>query len=265
MNLRKEIRIFFTALMFLTRLPVPRFTDHSPEYLEKSSKYFPLIGWIVGSISAAVLLLFMQVVSLDLSILALMIASILTTGAFHEDGFADVCDAFGGGWTMEKILEIMKDSRLGTYGTTGLIFILSAKFLLLRELMPAIIHHTPSYYLPVFASMLAAHAASRFMSVCSIQFYPYVTPDDVSKSKPSAAHKLPGVAFLIAFLFAIIPFVFLPVSFLLVFPALFLATFLLNRYFQKWIGGHTGDCLGTVQQSCELLCYLTMLLLWKFT
>ena len=266
MNLKKEIRIFFTALMFLTRLPVPRFTDHSAEYLEKSSRYFPLIGWIVGGISAAVLLLSLRVLSPDLSLMALMIASVLTTGAFHEDGFADVCDAFGGGWTKEKILEIMKDSRLGTYGTIGLIFILGTKFLLLRELLP-MIGHQPAVNLniTILATLLAAHASSRFMSVSSIQFFPYVTPDDVSKSKTSAAHKLSAGAFLLAFIFAVIPFFLLPLSFFLIFPILFLATFLLNRYFKKWIGGHTGDCLGTVQQSTELLCYLTMLLLWKFT
>lgn len=263
--MKKELRIFFTALMFLTRLPVPRFTDHSPEYLQKSSRYFPLVGCIVGGISTGVLLLFMQVLSLDLSILAAMIAGILTTGAFHEDGFADVCDGFGGGWTKEKILDIMKDSRLGTYGTTGLVFILAGKFLLLRELLPLIGHvYAGSFGWTVLASVLAAHAASRFMSVASIQFYPYVTPDDQSKSKPSAAHKLTPTAFVVAFVFAILPFCFLPALLLAVFPVLFLATFLLNRYFTKSIGGHTGDCLGAVQQSTELLCYFTMLLLWKF-
>ena len=95
--MKKELRIFFTAMMFLTRLPVPRFTDHSPEYLERSVKYFPLIGWIVGGISALTFLIFNKYISEDIAIAASIIAGILTTGAFHEDGFADVCDAFGGG------------------------------------------------------------------------------------------------------------------------------------------------------------------------
>src|SRR4051794_21756033 len=111
--MKKELRIFFTAIMFLTRLPVPRFTDHSPEYLKQSSRYFPLVGWIVGGIGALVFYLFSSFFSLELSLLASIIATVLATGAFHEDGFADVCDAFGGGWTKEKILAIMKDSRLG--------------------------------------------------------------------------------------------------------------------------------------------------------
>lgn len=264
--MKKELRIFFTALMFLTRLPVPRFADHNPEYLKQSSKYFPLIGWIVGGISAVVFLIFNRFFSIQISLLASIIAGILTTGAFHEDGFADVCDAFGGGWTKEKILEIMKDSRLGTYGTIGLIGMLAAKFLLLYEFIVQVYTRFAFQQTTLFiiAFFLSAHAISRMMAVASIQFYPYVTPDDVSKSKPSAASKLSTASFAIAVVFALLPFDLLPPGFLLTLPILLLATFLLNRYFVKWIGGHTGDCLGSVQQVSEVLYYLTLLLIWKF-
>jgi adenosylcobinamide-GDP ribazoletransferase len=119
-------------------------------------------------------------------------------------------------------------------------------------------------FIPVVVSLVAAHSISRFMAVVSIQFYPYVTPDDTSKAKPSAAKKLSGSSFFVALLFAVVFFAFLPFTFLLVVPLLVLATVLLNRYFARWIGGHTGDCLGSVQQVTEVLCYLTMLLLWKF-
>lgn len=251
--------------MFLTRLPVPRFTDHAPEYLQQSTRYFPLIGWIVGGISAGFFLFCYQFLSLELSVLASIFAGILTTGAFHEDGFADVCDAFGGGWTKEKILEIMKDSRLGTFGTIGLIGILGAKFLLLRDLILLLQPSSANVSLLIVFSLVAAHSISRFMSVVSIQFYPYVTPDDTSKAKPSAAKKLSPSSLVVAFLFAIVFFALLPPVFFGIIPLLLVATVLLNRYFSKWIGGHTGDCLGTVQQITELLCYLTMILLWKYT
>jgi adenosylcobinamide-GDP ribazoletransferase len=192
-----------------------------------------------------------------------MITGILTTGAFHEDGFADVCDAFGGGWTKEKILEIMKDSRLGTYGTIGLISILSVKFLLLLELLEYLISLSIEWP-TILLLFIIAHAISRFMSVISIQLYPYVREEADSKSKPSAAQPLPLLAFLAATLFSLLPFFFFPLHFLIVIPVLILATFLLNRYFTKWIGGHTGDCLGTVQQVTEVLCYLMILQLWKY-
>lgn len=261
--MKREVRIFFTALMFLTRLPVPRFTDHSTEYLKNSSRYFPLIGWIVGGVGALVFYLFSYVLSPELSLLASMIATIVVTGAFHEDGFADVCDAFGGGWTKGKILAIMKDSRLGTYGTLGLLLILATKYVSLHDIATKEIGRQINDLLLV-KIMVAAHSFSRFMSVVSIQYFPYVTEDAVSKSKPSAAQKLTPASFSVSFLFALIPFLLLPFPLWLAMPVCLLASFLLNRYFKKWIGGHTGDCLGAVQQTTEVLFYLMMLLLWKF-
>ncbi len=263
--MKKEIRIFFTALMFLTRLPVPKFTDHSAEYLEKAAKYFPLMGWIVGGISALTLILCNQVLSIDLSILASIIAGILATGAFHEDGFADVCDAFGGGWTKQKILDIMKDSRLGTFGVAGLLLILATKFLLLKELATNILKMDSSPYLTFIGVIVIAHALSRLMSVIIIQTSTYVFAEDKTKSKPLASHKLSLTEMFTAILFTIIPFSFLHIVALIIVIPTLLAAILMSRYFKKWIGGYTGDCLGAIQQITELVCYLTLLLLWRYT
>ena len=262
--MKKEVRIFFTAMMFLTRLPVPRFTDHAPEYLERSAKYFPLIGWIVGGVSAIVLLLVRQVFSIELSILASIIAGILTTGAFHEDGFADVCDAFGGGWTKEKILDIMKDSRLGTYGVAGLVLMLATKFILVRELALLLLPEVGSFSLNFLFLIIAVHATSRLMPVLTIQTSTYAYADDRSKSKPLASTKLATAELLLAISFTLIPFVFLPVTWLVIFIPAIIATLLLKRYFHRWIGGYTGDCLGAIQQTTEVVCYLTLIGLWKF-
>lgn len=256
--------------MFLTRLPVPKFTDHSPQYLEKSARYFPLIGWIVAAISGLVFLVFNKYVSEDIAILASIIAGIFTTGAFHEDGFADVCDAFGGGWTKEKILTIMKDSRLGTYGVTGLIGILAAKFLLLKEL-PKFTPDLTDPSINIFLNyknfllvLVAAHAISRLMGVLTIYFFEYVTDLDASKSKPVTSRKPSGVTIFIACLFAGIPFIFLSWHFALaIIPVLWIA-YRLARYFKKWIGGYTGDCLGAIQQVSELTFYLGVLIVWRY-
>jgi len=131
-NLMQHIRIFFTALMFFTRIPCPSWVDHSEEYLNKSSQYFPLVGGIVGAIGLAVLLGALWVLPVPLAVLLSMVATVLATGAFHEDGFADMCDGFGGGWTKEKILDIMQDSRLGTFGAVGLGLLMAVKFLCLH-------------------------------------------------------------------------------------------------------------------------------------
>jgi adenosylcobinamide-GDP ribazoletransferase len=268
--IKKEIRLFFTALMLLTRLPVPRFADHSPEYLQESPRYFPVIGWIVGGISALTFLVFNKYISEDIAILASIIAGILTTGAFHEDGFADVCDAFGGGWTKEKILLIMKDSRLGTYGVTGLISILSTKFLLLKELpkfTPDLTHPSLNIFLnykDFLLIIVAAHAVSRLMPVFIIRMFEYVTDPDVSKSKPLASRK-PSISELtIAIVFTGIPFIFLSWHFLLAIVPAMLISYRVSVYFKKWIGGYTGDCMGAIQQVSELTFYLGALIIWRY-
>lgn len=268
--MKKELRIFFTALMFLTRLPVPKFTDHSQEYLEKSARYFPLVGWIVAAISGITFLVFNHHVGENIAILASIVAGVFTTGAFHEDGFADVCDAFGGGWTKEKILAIMKDSRLGTYGVTGLTGILAAKFLLLKELAaftPGM--HTSfldivSRYQPFLLVLMAAHAISRLMGVWTIYLFDYVTDPDGSKSKPVTSLKPSWATLLLASLFALFPFIFLPWQFALAIVPVVLIAYRLARYFKKWIGGYTGDCLGAIQQVSELTFYLAVIIVWRY-
>ena len=99
--MKKELHIFFTCLMFYTRIPCPKNIDHNPDYLNKATRYFPFIGWIVGSTSFLTFYLFSLFLSIETAVILAIIASILTTGAFHEDGFADVCDGFGGGWTKD--------------------------------------------------------------------------------------------------------------------------------------------------------------------
>lgn len=265
--MKKEWKIFLTAVMFLTRLPVPKNIDHSEIYLQKSPKYFPLIGCIVALLSSIVFFFFHKFVSPDIAILALMITSLLTTGAFHEDGFADTCDAFGGGWTKEKILAIMKDSRLGTYGVAGLVLMLTAKFLLLKELIAAFsfnVINEQKFYSIFIITMMAAHSVSRLMSVIVIQFYQYVTADDGSKSKPLASKNLSGAEMLAAVIFALLPFVMLPYPFLLSLVFIIPSTFILGNYFKKWVGGYTGDCLGSVQQVTEIIFYLSVFMIWKY-
>jgi len=265
-----ELHIFLTAMMFLTRIRMPKNIDHSPEYLEKSPKYFPLVGWVIGGISALIFLVFRRYTSNDIGILASMIASILMTGAFHEDGFADTCDAFGGGWTKEKILQIMKDSRIGAFGAIGLWVILSTKFLLLKELpqyTPDLEHPTSNifynfrFFIAVF---LIAHSLSRLMPVWVIQFSDYVTEDALSKSKPLANKKLPISSFIIANILGVLPFVLLSWQYLFLLVPVIYVTYELVKYFQKWIAGYTGDCLGTVQQVTEILVYLSAMIIWRY-
>jgi adenosylcobinamide-GDP ribazoletransferase len=268
--MKKEWRVFLTAMMFLTRIRVPKNIDHSPEYLQKAPRYFPVVGWLVGALSALFFLLFSRYISTDIGILAAMITGILVTGAFHEDGFADVCDGFGGGWTREKILTIMKDSRIGAYGAIGLIAILAGKFLLLKELpsfTPTLnpgggsIFYNYRYFI---GSLIAAHSLSRLMPVLVIQGSVYAADPDQSKAKPLANHRQPLTGLVLTILFALVPFAFLPWTFsLVILPALY-TTYEMSRYFTKWIGGYTGDCLGAIQQVTEIVIYLGFIVVWRY-
>lgn len=252
--MKTELRIFFTALMFFTRIPCPQWVDHSPDYLTKSSRYFPLVGLIVGSIGALVYVIASFVFPSAIAILLSMISTILTTGAFHEDGLGDMFDGFGGGWTKEKILLIMKDSRTGTYGIVGLITVLSLKF--------AALFYIGTQHIPIV--LITGHALSRFAASTLLYTLDYVRDEDQSKAKP-AAQKMSHTSLIIGAVFGIAPLLlfFDPFIFLALIPV-FAMRFYLGRFFKKWIGGQTGDCGGATQQLCEVVFYLSLLIVWKF-
>lgn len=252
--MKKEIHIFFTALMFFTRIPCPKWVHHDPEYLRKSSKYFPLVGILVGGIGAVIFFCFSLLFSTEIALLLSIASTIYTTGAFHEDGFADVCDGFGGGWTKEKILLIMKDSRLGTYGTIGILLLLAIKFSALREIETS--------YIPLI--LISGHSLSRFIATTLIYTHPYVRDTEDSKAKP-AAKSMNLSMLLISGFFGIVPLVFFfnPLIGLAIIPMYFSKMFLAAK-FKKWIGGQTGDCAGAVQQLSEVIFYLSVIALWKY-
>jgi len=259
--LRYHLRLLLLAVQFYTRLPVPAWAGYSDELLNKATIYFPLVGWLVGSVAAGVFagasFLFRNA---EVALLLSMVASILLTGAFHEDGFADVCDGFGGGWTQDKILAIMKDSRLGTYGATGLGLLLAGKFLVLRGLPPAAV--TPA--------LLLAHPLSRATALTCIFSHRYARANEDSKAKPvakkmSAAELATGLLLGALPLLAYAAWLHRPVLLLVLLPLAVVKT-ILARYFQRWIGGYTGDCLGAIQQAAEVSIYLFLLagFAWKF-
>lgn len=264
--MKKELHIFFTSLMFYTRIPCPKNIDHHPDYLNKATRYFPLIGWIVGSISFLAFYLSSLFLSVETAVIFALIISVLTTGAFHEDGFADVCDGFGGGWTKEKILIIMKDSAIGAYGAIGLVLLFLLKFKLLSESVSLFKSDNYLVLFQVFLLFVSAHALSRLAAISIIFTHEYSRDDASSKSKPIAKNhtwkEISG-----SFFFGLIPLLFLSYfqyQFLLALIPVFIMRYFLARYFQKWIDGYTGDCLGATQQVCEVVYYLSILLIWKF-
>jgi adenosylcobinamide-GDP ribazoletransferase len=244
--MKREIQVFLTAVQFYTRIPCPAWLTYSDEYLNKATRYFPLIGWLVGGIAAGIFWLCSQVFPLSISLLLSMLSSIWVTGAFHEDGLADVCDGFGGGWTAPRILEIMKDSRVGTYGVVGLVSVLALKYFSLEAM--------PKYIIPF--ALLAGHSSSRFMAITILYSYSYVRANEDSKAKP-VAKQLSRKDLLIAGVWGFVPlFLFRELAIFLALLPLFGIRWYLGRFFNKWISGYTGDCLGATQQITEVVFYL---------
>jgi len=239
--------------MFLTRFPVGSLPAFQTEWLAQSLIYFPLIGALVGSASAAVAWLLYGHVSAWLTVLAALLTSVLVTGGFHEDALADAADGLVGGQTVEQRMEIMKDSRVGTYGVLALWFSLSAKLICLHDLA---LQDFPR----MLGLLIVAHALARVSSVVLLYALPYVQHER-AKSGALAQVSL-GVLFCNLFVGAVLAVVllgpFLGLACLGVLAALTLAT---GLYFHSKIGGISGDCLGAAIQIVELGCYLAVVAL----
>jgi len=262
----KELKLFFTALSFYSILPGPACVHQGNAHnLPDSIRYLPVVGWIIGLVTAGVFIATAYLFGEAVAILLAMVASVLLTGAFHEDGFADVCDGFGGGWVKEKILLIMKDSRLGTYGVVGLILLMGLKFAALMQLFTETFIYADS--ITIIGLFVVAHSLSRFAAITVVFSHSYAR---IEESKASGAvEKGKPVNLILAGVFTLIPLVGLtsylaqPVLLMIVIPVLLFSLYL-GAYFKKWIGGYTGDCLGAVQQLTEVTVYLSYILIWKF-
>lgn len=261
--MREEIRIFFTALMFYTRIPCPNDIDHSQDYINKATRYFPFIGWIVGAISFTIFWLSSFLFDTNIAVVFSLIAGVLVTGAFHEDGLADVFDGFGGGWTKVKILEIMKDSRVGAYGVIALILLFALKYFALNNLLIKI---EPQSHLIIPLIFISYHSLSRLTAINIVFTSQYSREDATSKAKPIAkAHSYKEI--IGAYFFGLLPLIvlcFFQWKFCFVIIPLIILYLYSKHYFNKWIEGYTGDCLGAVEQLAECVCLLTFLSLWKF-
>jgi adenosylcobinamide-GDP ribazoletransferase len=251
--LKQQVACFLLAVCFFTRIPIPANTPFSKQLLSQSSRYFSLIGWIVGSVGAAAFWLSMQILPVSVSIVLSMLTTILLTGAFHEDGLADSADGIGGGITIEKKLQIMKDSRIGTYGAIALWGALLLKFVALQEL--AVINAAQ-----IMLALVVLHPLSRAVAGSLIYDMTYVRDDD-AKAKPVAEQQRTS-DLLVLILFGCLPLLLLPFTFaLILFITQLLLRFAAKHYLNSRLGGCTGDALGAVQQISEVIGYLVLLAL----
>ncbi|WP_317984303.1 adenosylcobinamide-GDP ribazoletransferase [Candidatus Dactylopiibacterium carminicum] len=170
-----ELRRLLIAIGYFTRLPIPARVGWSAAELNRSARYFPLVGLLVGCACTAALWAAAQMFPPLVAVLLSMIFGLLLTGAFHEDGLADSADGFGGGWKKARVLSIMKDSRIGSYGAIALICaqLLKAGTLVSLDALALL-------------ALPLVHALSRVPPLLIMAFMDYVREDNSARAKPVA-------------------------------------------------------------------------------
>jgi adenosylcobinamide-GDP ribazoletransferase len=229
-----------TATAFLTRLPMPHPHGAMPQNFVRAHRMFPVVGAAIGG-AVGLLCLGLRMIGLpDLAAAALALgASAILTGALHEDGLADVADGFGGGRDLAAKLEIMRDSRLGTYGALILMVSFVTKLSALATLPDAM----------VVQAMIAAHALARGVLPAISLSLDYARKDGLARNagRPDAATAGLAVAFALVIALLALPLTeALGAALVAGIAALGMAWLA-----QRQIGGQTGDVLGGAEQLAE--------------
>ena len=236
----REIGHFLVGLMFMTRLPTPSGLIYSEGRLARASRYFPLVGVLVGLITGGVFFLASQYFAPTLSAFIAIIAGLFVTGALHEDGLADCCDGLGGGHTRERALEIMRDSRLGTYGTCALVGSIGLRTLALSEM--------GAY--EGFIALIIAHGLSRGLIPLVLVSGKYARTRGLASSVADGVSAWESV--LSVGLSALLLTLVGPVAGIATFAAAVLAGAFMLGILVRRLGGYTGDGLGAIQQVAEI-------------
>jgi adenosylcobinamide-GDP ribazoletransferase len=247
---RQQVNSFLGAVVFLTRIPVGSLYNFQRTSLSRSVIYFPLVGALIGSAGGIILAAAHACLPASIAVLLCMAATTAMTGGIHEDGLADAADGLLGGRNAAHSLEIMKDSRLGTFGALSLWFSLTAKFLLLN----ALLSHGAAL---TYAALIVANTLGRGACVALLYFYPCARVEE-SKARPfgdsiTRGQLLTALAFPTVLAFALIGRAAAACTL-----AAIAVTGLAGVYFKRKIGGVTGDCLGAANQLVELASYLAL-------
>ena len=239
-RLGNEIEV---AFQFLTRIPMPSIAFEA-DSLSRATKFFPLVGVVVGSGGVLLQKLLLFHLSRPLIALIVLVYFVMITGCLHEDGLADTADGFGGGRTKNQILAIMKDSRIGSYGAAALTLSLLARYLVLASLS---LEHFAAY-------VISSHVLCRWSSLPLSYFLPPAREQDGQGARIARLTSLTSLTFGSAFSFAVVAFA---LRWSAVAPALvaIVIVVLTGWFYARKIGGVTGDCFGATNQLTEIAIY----------
>lgn len=238
----------WAAFIFFTRLPLWRLHQPEKEAYKTVVEHWPLVGWLTGTTMAAVLYFGSMLFTYEIAILLAIITRLLVTGALHEDGLADFIDGFGGGGTdRQRILDIMKDSHIGTYGVISLILYFLLLFFTLHAMTPIDAAMTIAAVDP-FAKMLSAQL---------IQMMPYARTEETAKNhtvyrrfdiKAGISLTIQGllpICLYIYYMYARVDW-----QLLIFIPAIVM--YFLYMLIWRRLHGYTGDCCGALFLLTEL-------------
>jgi adenosylcobinamide-GDP ribazoletransferase len=249
------LRLFLIAIQFLTRLPVPAWVKASEETLGKATRFFPLVGVIVGAGAALTFWLLQHILPRSAAVLGSIVFTAFITNGFHEDGLADTFDGFGGGWTKEQALEIMRDSRLGTYGALALVFLILGKYSFLSSIASV----SPGQF---WRWLVVAHTGSRWTVLPVCAWLPYARAEGQGKLVAKQIGKADIFIGSVTLLFTVLLLSWQAA--LAVVLVTGLTTLLSGFYYRARLSGVTGDCLGATNQLTEVTIYLTAVILSRF-
>lgn len=239
------------ALIFFTRLPFWRIAQVPADCFKRVVPLWPVVGWLTGGIMAAVFWLCSAIMPPLMAWTAAIIARLLVTGCLHEDGLADFCDGMGGGTTRQRVLEIMKDSHIGTYGVVGLILY----FITMIEAGSQVDARM------MCGTIIAADCWSKACASNIINLLPYARKAEEAKSKTVYERMTVG-EWLLSVCAGLLPaLLFLPPYFLPALAVPVVVFLLLTQLMRRRIEGYTGDCCGAMFLLCELSFYLTCAIL----
>lgn len=240
----RTIKDVLVAFQFLTRLPTPK-VEFVSDALARSACFFPLIGIGVGASACLVHYLLADHLPKSVIAIAVLLLTVLITGALHEDGFADAADGFGGGWNREQVLRILKDSRIGSYGALAIVFSFGARAILLAQL--------PERRFAAF--VICAHTLCRWTALPLGYFLQPAQADIGQGARIGGKLSIPRTMFG-TLLTATVAIYFFRFQFWIPMLVATAITFISGVYYKRRIGGITGDCFGATNQLTEIAVYL---------
>lgn len=235
------------ALIFFTRLPFWRLGDVPAEMYRNVVRYWPFVGWLTGGIMAGVFYIASFMLPVSCAAVLALVARLLVTGALHEDGLADFFDGFGGGTDRQRILAIMKDSHIGTYGVLALV--------VYYILLVCVISSLPVGV--VCCAMVACDSWSKFAASNIVNFLPYARTEQEAKNH-TVYNKVSPLGVIAGSVGGALPLLLLPWVYQTAAIAPVVAAPLLFAYMKRKIRGYTGDCCGAIFLICELSMWLAI-------